>query len=95
MPYREKEPEKIYYTIGEVSKIFNVNASLIRFWENEFDIIKPHKNKKGNRLFTKTDIDNSFFGTYMRCCNRVSELFKRGHMETIYCFFDEGKSVYV
>lgn len=49
---------KLYYTIGEVSKMFNVNASLIRFWEKEFSIIKPKKNKKGNRLFTKKDIDN-------------------------------------
>ena len=38
--------------------MFNVNASLIRFWEKEFDIIKPHKNKKGNRLFTREDVDN-------------------------------------
>ena len=58
MPYKEKIPEKIYYSIGEVANMFNVKTSLIRFWENEFDIIKPHKNKKGNRLFTKQDIDN-------------------------------------
>ena len=50
--------DKIYYSIGEVARMFNVNTSLIRFWEKEFDIIKPHKNKKGNRLFTKTDVDN-------------------------------------
>lgn len=50
--------EKLYYTIGEVAKIFNVNLSLIRFWEKEFDIISPHKNKKGNRLFTQEDVDN-------------------------------------
>jgi DNA-binding transcriptional MerR regulator len=49
--------EKIYYTIGEVAELFEVNASLIRFWENEFDILKPQKNKKGNRLFTKEDIN--------------------------------------
>ena len=49
---------KLYYTIGEVSKIFDVNASLIRFWEKEFDILQPKKNKKGNRLFTKKDVDN-------------------------------------
>ncbi len=49
---------KLYYAIGEVAKIFEVNTSLIRFWEKEFDIIKPKKNKKGNRLFTKGDIDN-------------------------------------
>jgi DNA-binding transcriptional MerR regulator len=58
MPYREREIEKLYYSIGEVSKMFDVNASLIRFWEKEFDIIKPKKNKKGNRLFTKDDVEN-------------------------------------
>ena len=56
------EPEtrnsKLYYTISEVSAMFGVNASLIRFWEKEFDIIKPRKNAKGNRLFTQQDIDN-------------------------------------
>ncbi|MBI9038396.1 MAG: MerR family transcriptional regulator [Bacteroidales bacterium] len=50
--------EKTYYSIGEVAKMFGVNTSLIRFWENEFDIIKPHKNKKGNRMFTQHDVDN-------------------------------------
>jgi len=49
---------KLLYSIGEVAKMFNVNTSLIRFWEKEFDIIKPKKNKKGNRLFTKDDVDN-------------------------------------
>jgi DNA-binding transcriptional MerR regulator len=58
MPYKDKKVEKLFYTIGEVADMFNVNASLIRFWEKEFDIIKPKKNKKGNRLFTKEDIDN-------------------------------------
>ena len=51
-------PEKRYYKIGEVAKAFNVNASLIRFWEKEFAIIKPKKNAKGNRLFTPEDIKN-------------------------------------
>ncbi|MBN2522812.1 MAG: MerR family transcriptional regulator, partial [Bacteroidales bacterium] len=50
--------EKLYYAIGEVAGMFNVNTSLIRFWEKEFDIIKPRKNKKGNRFFTKQDINN-------------------------------------
>ena len=58
MPYKEVKVEKLYYSIGEVAKMFNVNTSLIRFWEKEFDIIKPKKNKKGNRLFTQRDIDN-------------------------------------
>ena len=54
-------PEKRYYGIGEVSKAFNVNASLIRFWEKEFDILKPKKNAKGNRKFTPEDIKNLQF----------------------------------
>lgn len=58
MPYKEKKVEKLYYSIGEVARIFEVNTSLIRFWEKEFDVIKPKKNKKGNRFFTKQDIDN-------------------------------------
>ncbi len=56
MPYKEKEISKLYYSIGEVAKIFDVNSSLIRFWETEFDILKPKKNKKGNRLFTQKDL---------------------------------------
>ena len=52
------EPSKLYYSISEVAGIFGVNASLIRFWEKEFDIIKPRKNAKGNRYFTQQDIDN-------------------------------------
>ena len=58
MPYKEAKVEKLYYSIGEVATMFDVNTSLIRFWEKEFDIIKPKKNKKGNRLFTRKDIDN-------------------------------------
>ena len=51
-------PEKRYYKIGEVAQAFEVNTSLVRFWEKEFDIIKPKKNAKGNRLFTQEDIKN-------------------------------------
>ncbi len=51
-------PDKLYYSIGEVAKAFNVNTSLIRFWEKEFDVISPKKNKKGNRYFTQEDIKN-------------------------------------
>ncbi len=50
--------EKLYYSIGEVADMFKVNTSLVRFWEKEFDVIRPHKNKKGNRLFTQKDIEN-------------------------------------
>ena len=58
MPYKKPQIEKVYYTIGEVANMFDVNVSLIRFWEKEFDILKPQKNKKGNRLFTPKDIEN-------------------------------------
>ncbi|TDU39426.1 DNA-binding transcriptional MerR regulator [Gelidibacter sediminis] len=54
-------PEKRYYGIGEVAKAFKVNTSLIRFWEKEFDILKPKKNAKGNRKFTPEDIQNLKF----------------------------------
>lgn len=58
MPYKEKVIEKKYYSIGEVAEQLDVATSLIRFWESEFDIIKPKKNRKGNRQFTKEDIEN-------------------------------------
>lgn len=58
MPYKEFKIEKLYYPIGEVAEMFDVSASLLRYWEKEFDILKPRKNKKGNRLFTKVDLEN-------------------------------------
>lgn len=51
-------PDKHYYSIGELAKAFDVNTSLLRFWEKEFDIIKPRKNAKGNRMFTPQDVQN-------------------------------------
>ncbi|MDO4728624.1 MAG: MerR family transcriptional regulator [Bacteroidota bacterium] len=51
-------PDKLYYSIGELAKYFEVNASLIRFWDKEFDVIKPKKNAKGNRMFTAEDVKN-------------------------------------
>ncbi len=53
-----RKTKKIYYSMGEVSEMFDVNPSLIRFWEQKFSILKPEKNKKGNRLFTQQDVDN-------------------------------------
>ena len=50
--------EKLYFSIGELAKAFDVNASLIRFWDKEFDILKPKKNAKGNRMFTQEDVKN-------------------------------------
>lgn len=58
MPYKEREINKMYYTMGEVTEMFEVNASQIRFYEKEFEVLKPKKNKKGNRLFTPEDIEN-------------------------------------
>jgi DNA-binding transcriptional MerR regulator len=58
MDYEEPQIEKVYYTIGETAKILNVPVSTVRFWENEFNILKPTKNKKGNRLFTPHDLKN-------------------------------------
>lgn len=58
MPYKEREITKMYYTMGEVSAMFDVNQSLIRFYEKEFDVLQPKKNKKGNRYFTPEDIEN-------------------------------------
>ena len=49
---------KQYYPIGEVAAMFRVNISLIRFWENEFDILKPRKNRKGDRFFRPDDVKN-------------------------------------
>jgi len=51
-------PEKLYYSMGEVTQAFQVNASLIRFWEKEFDILQPKKNSRGNRKFRSEDIKN-------------------------------------
>lgn len=58
MPYKKPKIEKVFFSISEVAEMFDVNTSNIRFWENEFDILKPHKNAKGNRMFTKEDIEN-------------------------------------
>ena len=52
------DKHKIYYSITEVANYLNVNNSLLRFWEKEFDIIKPKKNSRGNRVFTKNDLKN-------------------------------------
>ena len=51
-------PEKLFYSITEVAEQFKVNASLIRFWEKEFEFLKPRKTAKGNRTYTKKDIEN-------------------------------------
>lgn len=51
-----QELTKLYYTIGEVSELFGVSASLLRYWESEFSILKPQKNRKGDRRYIKKDI---------------------------------------
>ena len=58
MGFKEYDSLKLYFSIGEAAEILGVNTSLIRFWEKEFIILKPKKNKKGNRQFTKEDIEN-------------------------------------
>ena len=58
MTLNNNPTKKLFYKISEVSEMFSVNISAIRFWEKEFDILKPKKNKKGNRLFTPKDIKN-------------------------------------
>lgn len=58
VPHDEELFSKMYYSIGKVAEMFNVNQSLIRFWENEFDILQPKKNGKGNRLFRPEDVKN-------------------------------------
>lgn len=58
MPYKEKDSFKLYYSIGEVAEMLDVNSSLLRFWEKEFEVIKPQKNNKGNRIYTKKDLQN-------------------------------------
>ena len=57
MPYKKPKIEKIFYSIGEVADMVGENQSLIRYWENHFDALKPQKNKKGTRLFTKEDVE--------------------------------------
>lgn len=57
MALRKQPIGKLYYKIGEVADMFKVNTSLIRYYEKEFDVIKPHRNSKGNRLFTQNDVD--------------------------------------
>jgi len=57
MAQREEEFTKLYYSIGEVATMFDVSKSLIRFWESEFDLLKPHKNSKGDRRFTKQNLE--------------------------------------
>ena len=57
MPDLTRKTEKLYYSIGEVSEMLNVNPSLIRFWEKQFSAFRPKKNMSGTRHFTRKDID--------------------------------------
>jgi len=58
MAYKEPKSEKLFYSIGEVAEMFGLASSTIRFWEKEFPTIQPHKNKKGDRFFTRENIDH-------------------------------------
>ena len=57
MPYKAPKIEKVIFSIGEVADLLMVNPSQIRYWEKQFKILNPSKNKKGNRLFNKEDIE--------------------------------------
>ena len=57
MPYREPKIEKVIFTIGEVAEMIGENPSLIRYWESRFEMLKPKKNAKGNRLFSHEEIE--------------------------------------
>ncbi len=57
MNYKQPDKEKRYYSIGEVASMFSVSKSLIRYWETEFQYLKPHKNAKGERRFTQANLD--------------------------------------
>jgi len=54
---QQRLPEKLYYSIGEVAEAFDVNPSLIRFWEKEFQLISPKKTQRGTRKFSAKDIE--------------------------------------
>ena len=70
--------EKIYYTMGEVAEMFDVNASLIRYWGTQFSCLKPHRNKKGNRLFSPADIETlKRIYHYVKECGMTLEGAKR------------------
>lgn len=58
MNQAEDNKDKMFYSMGEVTELLDVKASLVRYWEGEFTVIKPHKNKKGNRMFTPKDVEN-------------------------------------
>ena len=72
----ELKEGKRYYSIGEVAKAFNVNASLIRFWDKEFDILKPKKNAKGNRMFTPEDVKKERLAKVQQNLDRLGLLAK-------------------
>ncbi len=57
VPYKEPKIEKVLFSIGEVAQMIGAETSAVRYWENQFEALKPQKNKKGNRLFTKDDIE--------------------------------------
>ena len=57
MPYKEKEIEKLFYSIGEIAEMLDISASMIRFWEKEFTQLQPRKNSRGNRVYSKKDLE--------------------------------------
>ena len=57
MPYKEKEIEKLFYSIGEIAEMLDISSSMIRFWEKEFTQLKPKKSLSGTRQYSKGDIE--------------------------------------
>lgn len=57
MPLVHRPIEKVYFSIGEVAEMFDVNTSLIRFWEKEFPQLQPRKNARGNRVYSRKDVE--------------------------------------
>ncbi len=58
MPYKDREISKLYYSMGDITEMFNINPSMVRFYEKEFDILQPKKNKRGTRLFSAEDVES-------------------------------------
>lgn len=58
MEDKNNKKEKLFYSIGEVADMLGEQTSAVRYWEKEFDILKPRKNKKGNRMFSPADLEN-------------------------------------
>lgn len=82
VPDEEVLKQKLYYTISEVAGWFNVNTSLLRYWENEFDILQPRKTRKGDRLFRAEDVRNLQLIYYLLRQRKFSIAGARNYLKT-------------